>query len=134
LIERWVIFVILIHILMSRELKTKAEGLRRKINRLDILAREMSNLCHIDPYPHVQGVEDWGGGTEEEDQSAGHPGERDDENTRGLFCSQESLKFLYLHASLETSSRPYFNFICCPLVFNVSYSHTEQRRLTFVRK
>ncbi len=37
-------FVKMSHILVSRELKTEAEGLRRKITRLDTLEREMMKI------------------------------------------------------------------------------------------
>jgi hypothetical protein len=46
---------------VSRELKTEAEGLRRKISQQDTLEREMLKqyFCKNVPYPGcVQGVED----------------------------------------------------------------------------
>jgi hypothetical protein len=45
---------------VSRELKTEAEGLRRKISQLDTLERDVETIfCPNVPYPLcVQGVED----------------------------------------------------------------------------
>ena len=38
-----------------------------------------------------QGAEERGGGPEAEDLPPGHPGARDDEDSRGLLCAQETL-------------------------------------------
>ncbi len=52
-------FVKMSLILVSRELKTEAEGLTRKITPLDTLERDVETIfCQNVPYPCVQGVED----------------------------------------------------------------------------
>ncbi len=56
-------------------------SLEKEEKRLDTQERELLKqyFCLNVPYPCVQGVEYWGGVAEKENQSAGHPGEGDDE-------------------------------------------------------